>query len=501
MPEGIRDAQERYESRGRKVVIGLLALGALLLIIAVGAATRTLFSITGDTNAVEHTLEAQKAIGQLMARAERIETARRGFLIQPEPSFQAIIRRASRDFDTIQAGLAETIADNPVEVKRIHRVQALDRERNAVIAAMFAAPSVAIAKLRASDFNTDRGVLITREMRGILAEMGDTEQKLLVQRSRSQLDSLIAFYVTGGLASALLIVMMVAAIALVMRYNRDLTRAQVELRGVNEGLEDAVEARTTELSRANEEIQRFAYIVSHDLRSPLVNVLGFTSELDQARKTLHGYFSKLFEEHPDLRDETAWLAVDEDLPEALDFIRTSTEKMDRLINSILELSRQGRRTLHPERLDMTQLAENVAATMRQRADTAGATVTVSAIPALDSDRIAVEQILSNLVENALKYLSPTRAGEVQVDGRKTGKRVEISVTDNGRGISAADHERIFDLFRRAGAQDQPGEGIGLANVRALAYRLGGRITVESQLDEGSRFTLVLPEKFAASEPA
>ena len=150
---------------------------------------------------------------------------------------------------------------------------------------------------------------------------------------------------------------------------------------------------------------------------------------------------------------------------------------------------------------MTQLAENVAATMRQRADTAGATVTVSAIPALDSDRIAVEQILSNLVENALKYLSPTRAGEVQVDGRKTGKRVEISVTDNGRGISAADHERIFDLFRRAGAQDQPGEGIGLANVRALAYRLGGRITVESQLDEGSRFTLVLPEKFAASEPA
>ena len=411
MPEQPTAEEERFAIRGRKVVILLLAFGALLMVIAVGAAARTMFSITNDTEEVEHTLEAQKAIGQLTARAERIETARRGFLIQPDASFQTIIRGASSEFDAIQSGLAKIVADNPVQRQRIRRVQALDRERGAVIDAMFASPSNAIATARASDFNSDRGVTITREMRTILAAMGNTEQKLLVERSRNQLNSLVAFYITGGLAFALLIAIMAAAIALVLRYNRDLTMAQTSLRVVNEGLEDAVEARTTELSRANEEIQRFAYIVSHDLRSPLVNVLGFTSELDQARKTLHGYFAKLFEEHPDLRDETAWLAVDEDLPEALDFIRTSTEKMDRLINSILELSRQGRRTLHPEWLDMTQLVENVAATMRQRADAAGAIVTVSAIPALESDRIAVEQILSNLVENALKYLNPARAGE------------------------------------------------------------------------------------------
>ena len=501
MPELGVNAKDRYDNRGRKLVILLLALGAFLLIVAVVAATRTMFSITNDTDAVEHTLEAQKAISQLTARAERIETARRGFLIQPDESFRTIIGKASSDFDTIQANLGEIIADNPVQQQPLARVRMLDRERDEAIAAMFASPSAAVARLRSSNFNNDRGVTAMREMRSVLGDMFETENGLLNQRNRNQLDSLVAFYITGGLAFALLIVMMVAAITLVMRYNRDLTLAQIKLRAVNEGLEDAVAARTTELSRANEEIQRFAYIVSHDLRSPLVNVLGFTSELDQARKTLHGYFAKLFENQPELRDEAAWLAVDEDLPEALGFIRTSTEKMDRLINSILELSRQGRRTLNPERLDMTEMAEIVASTMRQLADAAGAKVIVSAVPDLESDRIAVEQILSNLVENALKYLSPARAGEVHVDGRKVGKRVEISVTDNGRGIAPADHQRIFDLFRRAGAQDQPGEGIGLANVRALAYRLGGRITVESQLDEGSRFTLDLPTKLATSEPA
>ena len=231
----------------------------------------------------------------------------------------------------------------------------------------------------------------------------------------------------------------------------------------------------------------------------MVNVLGFTSELDEARKVIRSHLEGLYESKPELRDEEAWLAVDEDLPEALDFIRTSTEKMDRLINSILELSRQGRRKLQPEPLDMEALAADIVASLHQRAEDAGATIEIKAIPDLESDRIAVEQILQNLVENALKYLSPKRAGEVMIEGSKMGGTVSIDVIDNGRGIAPADHQRIFELFRRAGTQDQEGEGLGLANVRALAYRLGGTIEVESELDQGSRFRLSLPAKFVAQE--
>ncbi|HEU4821369.1 MAG TPA: ATP-binding protein [Qipengyuania sp.] len=497
MPDSEMEVPERGENRERRLVVLLLAAGAMLLVIAVLVAARTMFDITEDTAAVEHTLEVESTIAQLTAESERIETARRGYLIQPGVVFASTVRRANNDFDRSRVRLQRLVEDNPVQVRNLNRVMDLDRERDARIENLLTSPAVVIPTIRAAEFDSERGVVITRELRTILGDMARIEQRLLNQRSRSQLDSLVTFYVTGGLAIALMLVVLLSAMVVVLRYNRELTLTQARLRIVNEGLEDAVAARTTELSRANEEIQRFAYIVSHDLRSPLVNVLGFTSELDQARKTLHDHLAKLYEKHPALRDDTAWLAVEEDLPEALGFIRASTEKMDRLINSILELSRQGRRTLKPQVLDMTAVAETIAATMHQRAEAAGAAVEVAKLPGVESDRIAVEQILSNLVENALKYLSPSRAGEVRVEGRRKGKQVEYDVVDNGRGIAPADHERIFDLFRRAGSQDQPGEGIGLANVRALAYRLGGRIAVESQLDQGARFTLILPEKFPA----
>jgi signal transduction histidine kinase len=118
------------------------------------------------------------------------------------------------------------------------------------------------------------------------------------------------------------------------------------------------------------------------------------------------------------------------------------------------------------------------------------------MPSLRHDRLAVEQIFSNLMENATKYLQLGRQGVIMVRGRREGSRAIFEVEDNGRGIAPADHERIFELFRRSGQQDQQGEGIGLANVRALAYRLGGTITVRSVLSEGSTFVVDLPVEFS-----
>jgi signal transduction histidine kinase len=148
---------------------------------------------------------------------------------------------------------------------------------------------------------------------------------------------------------------------------------------------------------------------------------------------------------------------------------------------------------------MDELVGGVIDNLHQRAQDAGATVTAGPIPAIENDRMAVEQILSNLLENAIKYLSPARAGEIRIEGQRVGRTVQVDVIDNGRGISQQDHERIFELFRRSGAQDTQGEGIGLAHVRALAYRLGGLIEVESELDRGSRFRLSLPARFVSTE--
>jgi signal transduction histidine kinase len=280
----------------------------------------------------------------------------------------------------------------------------------------------------------------------------------------------------------------------ILRYTRDLNRSQSELKALNQNLETTVEERTRDFKVANEEIQRFAYIVSHDLRSPLVNVMGFTAELDAAVKPLSGLIDRLEDAAPQLLTAEAREAVRADLPEAVGFIRSSTQKMDRLINAILRLSREGRRVIAPERLDMTSLLNTVADNLRHQAASVGAQVEVlGPLPDLVSDRLAVEQIFSNLAENAIKYLAKDRPGRIVMRGAARGDHVIYEVEDNGRGIDPKDHDRIFDLFRRSGPQDKPGEGIGLAHVRALAYRLGGLITCESALDQGATFRLSLPK--------
>jgi len=229
--------------------------------------------------------------------------------------------------------------------------------------------------------------------------------------------------------------------------------------------------------------------VSHDLRAPLVNIMGFTSELEVGTKALKEYFGQ---EKEEARPAAREAALD-NLPEAVTFIRSSTGKMDRLINAILKLSREGRRELAAERINLKRMFETLVASLKHQIDETSTTVSLAEnLPSLNSDRLAIEQVFSNLLDNALKYLQPGRPGRIEIWAENRQDSVVIIVRDNGRGIAENDLERVFELFRRAGRQDRPGEGIGLAHVRALVRRLGGDITVASKLGEGSEFRVLLP---------
>ena len=147
---------------------------------------------------------------------------------------------------------------------------------------------------------------------------------------------------------------------------------------------------------------------------------------------------------------------------------------------------------------MRELIEGIAATVAHQAAEAEAQIRIEPLPNIVSDRLALEQIFSNLIDNALKYLNSGVPGDIQIRGRTKLGFAIFEVIDNGRGIDARDHHRIFELFRRAGTQDKPGQGIGLAHVRALVRRLGGTMSVASELNNGSTFTITLPIKWAAS---
>lgn len=125
----------------------------------------------------------------------------------------------------------------------------------------------------------------------------------------------------------------------------------------------------------------------------------------------------------------------------------------------------------PETVELSTLFQGLAMSPKSQIDSTGARLELGALPALVSDRLALEQLFGNLLDNALKYARPEVAPEVRVWAEEVPGAIRVHVADNGRGIAEGDRERVFELFRRAGRQDRPGEGIGLAHVRALARRL------------------------------
>jgi signal transduction histidine kinase len=153
----------------------------------------------------------------------------------------------------------------------------------------------------------------------------------------------------------------------------------------------------------------------------------------------------------------------------------------------------------PELLDMTQMVQGIADSVNHQTGEAGAEIVVEPLPRLNSDRLSVEQVFGNLIDNAVKYLDHDRPGRIVVSGEEGHDWVIYRIVDNGRGIAARDHERIFELFRRSGRQDRAGEGLGLAFVRNSVRRLGGDITLDSELGKGSTFILKFPTRLILAE--
>ena len=169
--------------------------------------------------------------------------------------------------------------------------------------------------------------------------------------------------------------------------------------------------------------------------------------------------------------------------------------MDRLIGALLKLAREGQRQFQPQFIDMSQLLRSTLEALAHQAQDVDAKINIGVLPTITSDRIALEQVFSNLMDNAVKYLRAGVPGSIEVRATESDGAITYEVRDNGRGIDARDRERIFDLFRRSGIQDRPGDGIGLAHARALVRRLGGTINVESEPGRGTVFKVTLPKRW------
>jgi signal transduction histidine kinase len=481
----------------------LLGVGFVLL---VAISISTVFLVdraSTDSQELAQTLLVQNKLSNIMLDVRRAESSQRGYLFTDEPSYLSDYQRAQPDAKKLVAELRELSKDNPERQAMLTRVAPLvDAKFAELIDTIRLNQSGRRAEAR-DEVLRGGGRAVMDQIRDIIDTAIDNESQLVeIRRAQSLRSERLLLFVTLA-GSALIVLIGAVSVALVRRNANQAETARTELAGTNANLERIVAYRTADLTEANEEIQRFAYIVSHDLRSPLVNIMGFTSELEALRKDIFEQVGKLSADLAALKaqadeakTQTEIERLGADFDEAIRFIKSSIGNMDRLINAVLKLSREGRRQFTPQRVDMNAMLEAVVQTVTHRAAEQGATVSVADLPPVESDQLAIEQIFSNLVDNALKYRRPEEPLHIDISGRGNATHVIYDVRDNGRGIAAQDHQRVFELFRRAGPQDRPGEGIGLAHVRALVRRLGGNMGLNSELGKGSTFTVTLPRRWS-----
>jgi chemotaxis family two-component system sensor kinase Cph1 len=240
----------------------------------------------------------------------------------------------------------------------------------------------------------------------------------------------------------------------------------------------------------NKELQQVVFVASHDLRSPLVNADGYSRELVHAIEDLQGALNN-GKPSPEGLITIAQI-LDEEMPEALRFIRASVSKMDILLKGLLTLSRTGSAELTIKPLDMDQLLSAVNDSAEFQIKDLGAQVDISALPPCKGDPLQVNQVFSNLLGNALKYHDPERPLKIQITGQVERDRSIYCVQDSGLGIAPAHQENVFELFHRLNPNDCEGEGLGLTIIQQVLSRLSGEIWLESELGKGSKFYVALP---------
>jgi two-component system, sensor histidine kinase and response regulator len=336
----------------------------------------------------------------------------------------------------------------------------------------FSSARAALAELRNTEFDLLLTDLMMPEMDGIA----------LLQAAFKQSPNLVGIIMTGeGTISTAVEAMKTGALDYILKPFKlsvilpVLARALSvrRLRLENAALQKSIQERTAQLEEANQELDAFAHSVSHDLRAPLRHISGFVGLLVQAEPSL----SEKGKQH-------------------LDTIARSAKKMEQLIDDLLNFSRTSRTEIRRSAVKLDELAQQVIRDAQPETEGRNILWKINGLPQVQADPILLRQVFSNLILNAIKYSNTRNPAEIEIGSMADGTpgEIVIFIRDNGVGFDMNYVGKLFGVFQRLHREDQfEGTGIGLANVRRIIARHGGRTWAEGKVDGGATFYFTLPE--------
>ncbi len=246
-----------------------------------------------------------------------------------------------------------------------------------------------------------------------------------------------------------------------------------------------------------QDMETLIHVISHDLRAPIVTIQGFCQELTIVCDRLRS----LFQDKPLLNDMGGEIRplIAQEIPEAVHFIQAGADSISAVTSGLLRFIRLGQMEIEWEPLDINDVVAHIVASMEYQMRQQEVVLHLGDLPPCMGDLVLITQVLSNLIDNALKYLDPQRPGEITIAGQAEKGWSIYSITDNGIGIPLRQQKSVFQVFHRVDPQREGGDGLGLAIVQRILERHKGKIQLQSVPGRGSTFTIYLPRVIEEAE--